>query len=156
MAQGMRRPARHARQPSRIANLVGSGGRQHHEPPPKAPDEATVSYIKRTLCRQADDENKPLDELLPPLTSSNEVDLQLYALIAVVLNLFVQSWYNKITPDQDFVANVVQIIAHCTRGLEQRLRKVDLEGLVFDELPAIVADHVDGQSAAPGHVLSAY
>lgn len=130
----------------------------------KAPDEATVSYIKRTLCKQlnatgssadaADDiDSKPLEELLPPLTSSNEIDVQLYALIAVVLNLFVQSWYNKITPDQDFVANVVQIIAHCTRGLEQRLRNVDMEHLVFEELPGLLAEHIDGQSRASNYPI---
>ncbi|KAM0719891.1 hypothetical protein Q7P37_004026 [Cladosporium fusiforme] len=154
MAQGIRRPPRHGRQASRIARLVGRDEKQQHGQPAKVPDEATVSYVKRTLCKQhntsvvpgdssEETDHKSLDELLPPLTSSNEVDLQLYALIAVVLNLFVQTWYNKITPDQDFVANVVQIIAHCTRGLEQRLRHVDLESLVFDELPAILVEHID-------------
>lgn len=153
MAQGIRRPGRHGRQASRI--LLGRDRKQQNDQPIKVPDEATISYIKRTLCKKYNSsgascdsseeiDDKSLDELLPPLSSSNEVDLQLYALIAVVLNLFVQSWYNKITPDQDFVANVVQIIAHCTRGLEQRLRQVDLESLVFDELPAILVEHIDG------------
>lgn len=156
MAQGNRRPTRHARQQSRIAALVDKSGK-HRENQSNVPDEATINYIKRILCKktpsalQADSsdeiDHKPLEELLPPLTSSNEIDIQLYALIAVVLNLFVQTWYNKITPDQEFVANVVQIIAHCTRGLEQRLRDVDLEGLLLEELPAILNDHIDGQSA---------
>ena len=156
MAQGNRRPTRHARQQSRVAALVGKS-EKHRENQSNVPDEATVNYIKRILCKKtpsalhadSSDEvdHKPLEELLPPLTSSNEIDIQLYALIAVVLNLFVQTWYNKITPDQDFVANVVQIIAHCTRGLEQRLRDVDLEGLLLEELPAILNDHIDGQSA---------
>lgn len=155
MAQGIRRPPRHGRQASRINNLIGRHEKQQNGQPAKVRDEATISYIKRTLCKNngtstapgdSSDENdsKSLDELLPPLTSSNEIDLQLYALIAVVLNLFVQTWYNKITPDQDFVANVVQIIAHCTRGLEQRLRQIDLESLIFDELPAILAEHIEG------------
>lgn len=98
-------------------------------------------------------DHKSLEELLPPLTSSNEIDVQLYALIAVVLNLFVQSWYNRITPDQDFVANVVQIIAHCTRGLEQRLRNIDLECLVLEELPIVITQHIDGQFAVPYSAL---
>jgi hypothetical protein len=165
MAQGVRRPGRHSRQQSRVASLInGNGKQQQHDSSPKATDEATVSYIKRTLCKkhsasgvpadQSDEvDHKSLEELLPPLTSSNEIDVQLYALIAVVLNLFVQSWYNKITPDQDFVANVVQIIAHCTRGLEQRLRKIDLECLVLEELPIIITQHIDGQFAAPCSAL---
>jgi hypothetical protein len=156
MAQGNRRPTRHARQQSRVAALVNTN-EKHHAKQSNVPDEATINYIKRVLCRktpsapQADGpdevDHKPLEELLPPLTSSNEIDIQLYALIAVVLNLFVQTWYNKITPDQDFVANVVQIIAHCTRGLEQRLRDVDLESLLLEELPSILNEHIDGQSA---------
>jgi hypothetical protein len=157
MAQGNRRPARHARQQSRVAALANTSEKQHTKQS-TVPDEATINYIKRVLCKktpsapqaESSDEvdHKPLEELLPPLTSSNEIDVQLYALIAVVLNLFVQTWYNKITPDQDFVANVVQIIAHCTRGLEQRLRDVDLEGLLLEELPAILTEHIDGQFAA--------
>lgn len=117
--------------------------------------EQTIRYIKRILCQSAshksplaaeqDLDTRPLDELLPPLTSSNEVDVQLYAIISVILSNFVQTWYNRITPDQDFVAEVVQIIAHCTRGLEQRLRQLDLEDLLLDELPAILASHVKGE-----------
>lgn len=83
------------------------------------------------------------------MTSSNEVDLQLYAIIAIVVKECVYSWYGKITSDQTFVEEVVRIIAHCTRGLEGRLRKVDLESLVFDEIPELVDNHILGQSSPP-------
>ena len=89
-------------------------------------------------------DSRPLDELLPPLTSSNDVDVQIYAIISVVLSQFVQSWYNRLTSDQEFVGEVVQIIAHCTRGLEERLRHIDLEDILLDELPALVVTHLDG------------
>jgi hypothetical protein len=72
------------------------------------------------------------------------VDLQLYAIIAIIVKELVYSWYGKITPDQGFVEEVVNIIAHCTRALEGRLRTVDLEGLVFDEIPELVESHVVG------------
>jgi len=72
------------------------------------------------------------------------VDLQLYALIAIIIREFVQTWYSKITPDQVFVEEVVKIIAHLTRALEQRLRKVDLESLLFDELPELLEIHLQG------------
>lgn len=88
---------------------------------------------------------QPLDEILPPLTSSNDIDLQLYALIAIIIKDFVQTWYTKITPDPDFTDEVVQIIAHCTRGLEQRIRQIDLEALIFDELPELIDAHVTGK-----------
>jgi len=110
-----------------------------------ANDKATASLIRRILCPQAtslgSDQRergspRPLNELLPPLTSSNEVDLQLYALISIIIKEFVYSWYSKITPDHVFVDEVIQIIAHCTRALEQRLRRVDIDALVLDEIPA--------------------
>lgn len=87
-----------------------------------------------------------IDALLPPLTSSNDVDLQLYALLAVIVREFVQSWYSSITPDVTFVEEVVAIVAHCTRGLEGRLRAVDLEALLFDEMAELVDEHVMGTS----------
>ena len=158
MAQGNPRP-RHGRNQSRILRMVGSGNTTQNDSNAtakrKGSDEETIRYIKRVLCASpsqkgsfpghATVDSKPLEELLPPLTSSNEVDLQLYAIIAVILSNFVQAWYNRITPDQDFVAEVVQIIAHCTRGLEQRLRHVDLEDLLLDELPALLISHIDGR-----------
>ena len=73
------------------------------------------------------------------------MDLQLYAFIAIIIREFVYAWYAKITPDQTFVEEAVKIIAHCTRGLEQRLRKVDLEALIFDELPELLDTHVRGE-----------
>ena len=109
----------------------------------------TTLLIRRILCPQHLDKGRatppPLEDLLPPLTSRNDVDLQLYALIAIILREFVQNWYNKITPDETFVAEIVQIIAHITRTLEQRLRKVDLESLLFDEISSLLDQHVTGQ-----------
>jgi hypothetical protein len=115
-------------------------------------DKATAAFVRRILCAhqiQATGEKgrhtpKPIDELLPPLTSSNDVDLELYAFIAIIIKDFVYTWYAKITPDHIFVDEIVQIIAHCTRALEQRLRKVDLESLLLDEIPKLVDDHVTG------------
>jgi hypothetical protein len=78
------------------------------------------------------------------LTSSNEVDRELYAFIAIIIREFVHAWYAKITADHIFVEEVVKIIAHCTRALEQRLRKVDLEALLFDELPDVLEIHFQG------------
>ncbi|KAK6194261.1 hypothetical protein LQW54_011611 [Pestalotiopsis sp. IQ-011] len=110
-------------------------------------DKATAAFIRRTLCAKHLAERgrfspSPIVDLLPPLTSRNDVDLQLYALISVILKEFVQKWYSNITNDETFVAEIVQIIAHFTRALEQRLRNVDLESLLFDELPELLDAHV--------------
>ena len=119
-------------------------------------DKATAAFVRRTLCAhhlsgsadKAGSSATSIEGLLPPLTSSNEVDLQLYAIIAVILKEFVYTWYAKITPDHVFVDEVIQTIAHCSRGLEERLRKVDLEGLLFDEIPALVDAHLTGVVAS--------
>jgi hypothetical protein len=116
--------------------------------PTNIDDKATASYVRRTLCaHHAISAGPPrsVHELLPPLTSSNDVDLQLYAIIGVILKEFVQAWYSKITPDHAFVDEVLLVIAHCTRFLEQRIRKTDLEGLLVDEIPRLVEDHISGQ-----------
>lgn len=68
--------------------------------------------------------DEPLDAVLPALTSNAHVDLELYALIAVVFRDFVHKWYLQITNDVAFVEEVVVVIAHVTRALETRLRKV--------------------------------
>ncbi|KAF2267815.1 hypothetical protein CC78DRAFT_511538 [Lojkania enalia] len=114
-------------------------------------DKATAAFIRRTLCahnvllgngEKGRNTPRPIEEVLPPLTSSNEVDLQLYAIIAVIIKEFVQTWYSKITPDHVFINEVIQIIAHCTRALEQRLRKIDLEALLLDEIPELLEAHL--------------
>ncbi|GFG00241.1 PXA domain protein 1 [Aspergillus udagawae] len=118
------------------------------EPVSATSDKATVALIRRVLCPQAGNQSggastpQPLEELLPPLTSSNEVDLQLYALIAVIIKEFVFSWYSKITSDQNLVKEVIQVIAHCTRALEQRLRETDIAQLILDEIPGLIEAHI--------------
>lgn len=109
-------------------------------------EKATLALIRRVLCPQASSHGatfpQPLEELLPPLTSSNDVDRQLYAIIAIIIKEFVYSWYSKITPDQVLVNEVLQVVAHCTRALEQRIRQIDVAQLALDEIPALVEAHI--------------
>jgi hypothetical protein len=110
-------------------------------------DSTVPSLIRRVLCPQvtsSSGQELAIDELLPPLTSSNDVDLQLYAIIAIIIKDAVYSWYGKITPDETFVEEVIKIVAHCTRALESRLRRIDLELLLLDEIPALIERHVKG------------
>lgn len=114
-------------------------------------DRATAAFVRRILCshnvllgngEKGRSTPRPIEDVLPPLTSSNEVDLQLYGIIAVIIKDFVQTWYSKITPDHVFVNEVILIIAHCTRALEQRLQGVDLEALLLDEIPELLQAHL--------------
>lgn len=124
-------------------------------------DRATQALIRKVLLPQESgdkgrDSQTPIEELLPPLTSRNDVDLQLYAFLAIILREFVQSWYNKITPDESLVAEILHVIAHCTRALEQRLRKLDLESLLLHEIPEMLDKHITSKKRAKGmRLLSA-
>ncbi|KAK2590224.1 hypothetical protein QQS21_012100 [Conoideocrella luteorostrata] len=110
-------------------------------------DRATQALIRKVLLPQESsnkvrNSQRPIDALLPPLTSRNDVDLQLYAFLAIILREFVQAWYGKITPDEAFVAEIIRVIAHCTRALEQRIRQMDLENVILNEIPDILSRHI--------------
>ncbi|KAL4922691.1 PXA domain-containing protein [Aspergillus aurantiobrunneus] len=110
-------------------------------------DKATTALIRRVLCPQSGSYSGATslyapEELLPPLTSSNDVDRQLYALIAIIIKEYISSWYSKITSDQVLINEVLQLIAHCTRALEQRLREIDIAQLVLDDISGLVEAHI--------------
>lgn len=111
-------------------------------------EKATLSLIRRVLAPETGHGKdvraspRPIGDVLPPLSSSNDVDVQLYAIIAIVIKDFVYAWYSKITPDHAFVEEVVHIIAHCSRALEGRLRQADIDEIALDEVPALVERHV--------------
>jgi len=113
----------------------------------------TVVFIQRVLApdktpaSEAQTQTTSIEDILPPLTSSNEIDIELYAILAVVIKELVNTWYTKITNDHGFVEEIIQIIAHCSRALEQRLRRVDLATLVLDEVPILVQRHVEGKES---------
>ncbi|KAI9779490.1 MAG: hypothetical protein M1816_003493 [Peltula sp. TS41687] len=147
-ASDVQAQARTAHQHQTTQQLKPQTRSRHVVPNDGTSSEATAAFIRRTLCAHHSGTVKdrtspcPIEDLLPPLTSSNEVDLQLYALIAIIIRELVWTWYAKITPDHDFVDEIIRIIAHCTRELEQRVRKVDLEALLLDEIPALVLAHI--------------
>ncbi|RDW93582.1 PXA domain-containing protein [Aspergillus mulundensis] len=110
-------------------------------------DKAIAALVRRVLCPQSGNyggATSPYapEELLPPLTSSNDVDRQLYALVAMIIKEFISSWYSKITSDQALINEVLQLIAHLTRALEQRLRETDIAQLALDDIPALVEAHI--------------
>lgn len=55
------------------------------------------------------------------------------------------AWYGGITSDRVFVEEVVRVVAHVTRGLEGRIRGVDLGGLVGEEICEVLRGHVRGE-----------
>jgi hypothetical protein len=132
--------------PSRPSSRLRTQRAYSKDDPDATSEKATTALIRRVLCPQTSSygatSSQPPEELLPPLTSSNDVDRQLYALLAIIIKEFVYSWYSKITTDQALVNEVLQVIAHCTRALEQRLRQIDVAQLALDEIPGLVEAHV--------------
>jgi len=113
-------------------------------------EKATLSLIRRVLAPETSHGSdprsspKPVEDILPPLTSSNDFDVQLYAILAIIIKDFVNTWYTKITPDHAFVEEIIHIVAHCSRALEQRVRHVDIVELAVDELPGVLERHIRG------------
>jgi hypothetical protein len=125
--------------------------------PTPAPDDdaQTAAFVRRTLCPHhqlhatasaPDDPPPSIHALLPPLTSANEVDLQLYGALAVIAKEFVFSWYGRLTADAAFADELVRVVAHCARGVEERARRVDWVAVLVDEVPAVLDQHVRGES----------
>ncbi len=120
-------------------------------------DKATAAFIRRTLCsahhahgsgvvEKGRSTPLPVHDLLPSLTSSNDIDFQLYAFLSIIVRDFVLSWYGRITPDQEFIAEVLKIVAHCSRALEERCRRVDWIDVALEKLPRALNDHITGRS----------
>lgn len=141
-------------QPASITQAAHTSQSRPSSPfPPSLDDRATASYVRRTLCaHHAISAGPPqsVHSLLPPLTSSNAVDLQLYAILGVVLKEFVQAWYGRITPDTAFVQEILGVIAHVTQALEERVRGADVEALLVDELPQLLTEHLEAYRLAHG------
>lgn len=89
-------------------------------------DKPTLALIRRVLCSHAPP-STPLEELLPPLTASAEIDLQVWALLALVVRDFVASWYGTITNDTELVREVVRIVGVVVGGVAARVGKVSSE-----------------------------
>lgn len=120
--------------------------------PASNPDKATNTLIRRILLpvHPSSTTTQPLSTLLPPLTSSDTLDFELYALIAVILRDFVYTWYSRITPDTGFGEEVLGIVAHCSRAVEGRVRDVERGGeggwggVVLDGVCGVLRGHIRG------------
>ncbi|KAK9331579.1 PXA domain-containing protein [Lipomyces starkeyi] len=127
--------------------------------PPSTADDATTTLIRNTLVPTSALQ-RPLDATLPALTSFPDIDKELYAFIALILRQFVQGWYTRIADDdvadRAFVYEVVHVIAHVTRSLEERLRKAELEMLLLDDVPLVLDAHLRDFRLARQKVGTAY
>lgn len=120
-----------------------------------APEKATAAFIRRILCGHHvslptgyTGKDGGISVHLPPLTSSNDIDLELYALLASLVRDYIQPWYGKITPDRAFLDELILVVAHVCRAVEGRARKVDWTLLLLDTIPNVVLAHVEAYRTA--------
>ncbi|OWB54879.1 hypothetical protein B5S28_g739 [[Candida] boidinii] len=97
-------------------------------------------------------------EQLPALTSSTNVDMELYAFIGLLLQQFVFSWYSRISFDYkgEFSNELIGVVAHMTRNIQQRIRAVDWGVLLFDKYPVIFMRHMNAIRLAKEEVGSRF
>lgn len=82
-----------------------------------------------------------IKDYLPALTSSGTVDIELYCFIGLLFKNFINEWYFKITESDEFISEVVDVVAHITRNLETRVRKINMGDLLLDTIPFILENH---------------
>ncbi|KAG0688240.1 hypothetical protein C6P40_001217 [Pichia californica] len=88
------------------------------------------------------------EQSLPPLTSSNNLDIKLYALFSLLLNNFVYGWYRdslNLGNKNEFTKELIFIFAHICRNLQERINnsKDELIKLLVIDLPYLLTEHVE-------------
>jgi hypothetical protein len=90
------------------------------------------------------------DDPLPSLFSAgtddiaDELDAELYDILALSLRAFVLPWWSKISKfDRDFTPRITQIIVHVVRGVYARLvhHDADTLALFLQDVPTILTTH---------------
>lgn len=83
---------------------------------------------------------------LPPLTSSNDLDVRLYALFALLLHNFVYGWYSRslnLGSREEFTKELVFLFAHIARNLQERINRANAEfiRLIVTDIPYLLENH---------------
>ena len=110
-----------------------------------------ISLARRTLNLPSNT-NAPLPPLVsPPLaTPAAPIDLdeyarvneELYDLIALALRAYVSSWYSRVSPlDKEFIPEVNVAIVAVVTELAKRIQAADLDYLILNDIPVLVAQH---------------
>ncbi|KAJ2826440.1 hypothetical protein IWW50_002358, partial [Coemansia erecta] len=76
------------------------------------------------------------------IKSSAIVNASVQRLVTLIIRDFVEEWYEKVTDDKEFTAQVAGQLSQVTNEIEKRCRKVDWVQFVLFELPEIVHLHV--------------
>lgn len=109
------------------------------------PEKDTPEYLQ-ALVKRIFYPNSTCNEhkdVLPALTPSSEVDLQLYCLIGLFFRLFIHRWYERLTDDHEFIDEIVDITAHVSRNIVTRAQNLNMTTLLLDDVPLVLNDHLE-------------
>lgn len=106
-------------------------------------------YLKRLaeslLC--ANNDKKSIS--LPPLTTSNNLDIHLYAFFSLLVDNFILKWYDErqglnLLSKDEFLNELIFLFAHITRDLNERCRnnKDELIKLFLIDIPYLLESHI--------------
>lgn len=88
------------------------------------------------------------DDLLPPLTSSNDLDIRLYAFFSLLLNNFVFGWYSgslNLDSRTEFTKELIFLLAHVSRNIQERIQHCndDVIQMLITDIPYLVEKHFE-------------
>lgn len=104
-----------------------------------------TEYLQQLTKNILSPNNKLKD--FPSLTSSNKIDLSLYALFSLLIKNFIISWYVeslKLNNIEEFINELIFLFAHICRNIQGRINeKFDsfIKLLIID-LPYVINNHI--------------
>ncbi|KAG7878909.1 hypothetical protein KL907_003320 [Ogataea polymorpha] len=125
-------------------------GKDDTKPLCDQPQRDSPEYLKKLIAQLYGVQQ----ESLPAFTSSSTVDNELHALVGLFLRQFVRGWYKNVAFDEngEFITEIVALIAHLTRDIQQRCLRIDWSQLLLDDLFVVLDKHMEALREAETRV----
>ncbi|ODQ80215.1 hypothetical protein BABINDRAFT_7681 [Babjeviella inositovora NRRL Y-12698] len=135
-------PSRYKRH-SRLSKSTKSPSLKQKEKTGTAPKDSAeyLNDLIRSIYLPYVPSKTAIVDVLPALASSASIDRELLAFLGLFIRQFIQGWYSKLSSDEDFLLELVANIAHITRGIEERGRKLD-PVMVLDKVCLVLNNHL--------------
>ena len=105
-----------------------------------------------SLAKRLLSPNDPL-----PLLISQDLTPELYDFIAISLRAYVSPWWSKISRyDKDLLPHITRILISVIRVLHSRTQALDIQSLVFCDVPPIITQHYRDYRNAASKTSTAY
>lgn len=111
---------------------------------PSSPDASSATLYRRVLFPNA---LEPPPRILST-PGTEQLDDQLYNLLALICRGFITPWFGKITRDRSFFLEVTWIASHVFRKLEEKLagsdeqEPIDVVRFLLESIPGVLERHI--------------